>query len=74
MLMRTRADGYAADLDAAAIGVACIGTAIAVNGQVAGAISVSAPRARMPDERVASTGRLLQAAASEIAGRLAVRP
>ena len=44
-----RADGYAVDREEVAIGVTCVAVAIRLAGDVVGAISVSAPRARMDD-------------------------
>lgn len=64
-LNRARTDGYATDIEEVAAGVACVAAPILVRGQPVGAISVSAPRARMSDERIGRVGtRVLEVAAS----------
>jgi len=69
-LDEARARGYATDLEEAAAGVVCVAAAVVVRGAVVGAISVSAPRARMDDQRVAATGARLREIADRIAARL----
>ena len=73
-----RLRGYSLDLEEAELGVACVAAPILVADQVAGAVSISAPRARMNDERVKQVGELLVEATQRIAVRLAppatVRP
>ena len=69
-LEETRARGFATDIEEAAVGVACVAAAIVVRNQVAGAISVSAPRARMSNERIEEVGTMLRDSAARIALRL----
>jgi DNA-binding IclR family transcriptional regulator len=70
----TRANGYGVDMEEVAIGVACVGAAVLDGGRVVGALSVSAPRARMTDARIEEVGRRLIAAAAEVSQRLAPHP
>jgi IclR family acetate operon transcriptional repressor len=73
-----RIRGYSLDLEEAELGVACVAAPILVADQVAGALSISGPRARLDDERVKQVGALLVEATQRIAARLAppamVRP
>jgi DNA-binding IclR family transcriptional regulator len=69
-LSQVRSDGYATDIEEVEIGVACVAVAILSRNEVVAAISVSAPRARMSDERVAEVGRLLIGAARQVEQRL----
>lgn len=69
-LEETRERGFATDMEEEAVGVACVAAAILVRDQVAGAISVSAPRARMSDERINAVGTMLRDIAARIALRL----
>jgi DNA-binding IclR family transcriptional regulator len=73
-LTTTRTQGYGVDLEEISIGVACVGAAILDGGRVVGAMSVSAPRARMTDERIEEVGLRLVSAAGEISVRLAPHP
>jgi DNA-binding IclR family transcriptional regulator len=70
LLGRTRANGYAVDLEEVAVGVACVGAAVLDGGRVVGALSVSAPRARMTDARIDEVGRMLVTEAGEVSQRL----
>ena len=74
LLGRTRANGYAVDLVVVAVCVACVGAAVLDGGRVVGALSVSAPRARMTDARIDEVGRMLVAEAGEVSQRLAPHP
>jgi DNA-binding IclR family transcriptional regulator len=70
----SRSRGYGVDLEEAAIGVACVGAAILEGDRVIGAVSVSAPRARMSDERISEVGELLVKATDDISARLGLEP
>lgn len=61
-----RGRGYSTDLEEVELGVACIAAPIVVGDQVAGAISVSAPRTRMDDVRISEVGRALLEATTRI--------
>jgi len=65
-----RSRGYAIDLEEVAIGVACVAAPILVRDQVAGAISVSAPRARLGDRRIEELGATLLDVTRRIGERL----
>jgi DNA-binding IclR family transcriptional regulator len=67
---RARRDGYATDVEEVEIGVACVAAPVLVRGVPIGAISVSAPRARMTDERMAEVGRAVLTVAQEVGERL----
>jgi IclR family acetate operon transcriptional repressor len=69
-LAESRARGYTVDLEAVSTGVACVGAAIFEGGRVVGAVSLSSPRARMPDARIEEVGKLLVSAARGISERL----
>ena len=69
-LGRARTDGYAVDMEEVAAGVACVAAPILVRGQVIAAISVSAPRARMTDDVIATVGRRIVEVAALISERL----
>ncbi len=69
-LDETRSQGYALDREEIATGVVCVAAAVLVRGQVAGAISVSAPRARMDDDRLREVGRRLVQAVATVSQRL----
>jgi IclR family acetate operon transcriptional repressor len=73
-LASTRTLGYGVDLEEISVGVACVGAAVLDGGRVAGAISVSAPRARMTDARIAQVGQTLLTMAAEVSQRLAPQP
>jgi IclR family acetate operon transcriptional repressor len=66
-----RLRGYSLDLEETELGVACVAAPLLVADQVAGAISISAPRARMDDDRINRVGDLLKEATKRIAERLA---
>ena len=70
----TRATGYGVDMEEVSVGVACVGAAVLDGGRVTGALSVSAPRARMTDARIEEVGRRLVAVAAEVSQRLAPHP
>ena len=53
------------------IGVACVGAAVLTGSGVVGAMSVSAPRARMTDARIEDVGQRIVALAAEVSQRLA---
>lgn len=69
-LAATRTLGYGVDMEEISIGVACVGVAVLDGGRVAGAISVSAPRARMTDARIAQVGQMLRTTAVDVSQRL----
>jgi DNA-binding IclR family transcriptional regulator len=73
-LAPTRTTGYGVDLEEVSVGVACVGAAVLDGGRVVGALSVSAPRARMTDARIEEVGRRLVAVAAEVSMRLAPHP
>lgn len=66
-----RARGYGVDLEAVALGVACVGAAVLDGGRVVGAISVSGPRTRLADAQIAEVGTRVVIAADEVSRRLA---
>lgn len=70
----TRATGYGVDMEEVSVGVACVGAAVLDGGRVVGALSVSAPRARMIDAQIENIGQRLVAAATEVSQRLAPHP
>ena len=70
LLGPTRVTGYGVDIEEVSLGVACVGAAVLDGGRVVGALSVSAPRARMTDARIGEVGQRLVAAAAEITFRL----
>lgn len=73
-LEQTRSDGFGRDIEESVAGAACVGVAIIADGEVAGAISIAAPRARMSDSQLEEAGHLLLDAAGEISDRLGARP
>ncbi len=73
-LAPTRTTGYGVDMEEVSAGVACVGAAVLDGGRVVGALSVSAPRARMTDARIEDVGRRLVAVAAEVSMRLAPHP
>ena len=70
----TRTTGYGVDMEEVSVGVACVGAAVLDGGRVVGAMSVSAPRARMTDARIEEVGQRLVAVAAEVSQRLAPHP
>jgi DNA-binding IclR family transcriptional regulator len=72
-LDEVRLRGFGSDVEEVATGVACVGAAVFGGGEAVGAISVSAPRARMDDERLERTGRQVAEAARQISERLAAQ-
>ena len=70
-LAATRTTGYGVDMEEMSIGVACVGAAVLTGGGVVGAMSVSAPRARMTDARIEDVGQRIVALAAEVSQRLA---
>jgi DNA-binding IclR family transcriptional regulator len=74
-LVKVRSEGVAIDDEENELGVRCIGTVLHGNGTTpVGAISVSAPAARMTHERCREVAPAVLAAAEEIARRLGRRP
>lgn len=74
-LERTRARGYAADLEEFIQGVRCVAVPIrGREGAVVAALSVSAPVFQLREDDLERTGALLQDAAYEISGRLGYIP
>lgn len=69
-LDQTRRDGYATDLEEVEVGVACVAAPVLVQSVPIGAISVSAPRARMSDSRMTEVGRMVLDVATAVAERL----
>ena len=69
-LERVRERGYALDVEEVAQGVACVAAPVLVNGRAIGAVSLSGPRARMTDDRLADLGRRVQVVANEISQSL----
>ncbi len=63
--------GFAIDREEAAVGVVCVAAPIFIAGQAIGALSVSMPRARCDDVRLAEIGRKVAQAAALISGGLA---
>lgn len=62
-----RRRGYAYDLDEHAIGLRCVASAIFnEHGEPIAALSISGPRARIPDERLPELGALAARTAAEI--------
>ncbi len=66
-LDQIRQQGYALDDEEHAVGLRCVAAAIYdQNGQALAAISLSGPKARMVDERLAELGSAIQQTAEEI--------
>lgn len=66
-LVKTRARGWSFDREERYIGMSCIGAAIYdARGEVAGGVSISGPSARFTDDRIATFGAAVAAAAREI--------
>ena len=66
-LMRVRRQGYAVDNEETELGVCCIAAAIPdYRGRASYALSISAPLARMSDDRIDELRRPLLAARNEI--------
>lgn len=67
--------GYAVDDEERAVGLRCVAAAIYdEHGAPVAAISVSGPKARIPDRRIAELGRLARAAADRITAAIGGRP
>lgn len=65
-LEQARAQGYAVDDEEHAVGLRCVAAPLFDEfGEVAAAISISGPAARIPAERIAKLGRLVAQAAGE---------
>lgn len=63
--------GWAIDDEERAVGMRCVGAAIYdEHGEVAGALSVSGPIARMTDERIGELGPMVKRAANKITERI----
>lgn len=75
-LAQVRQQGYALDDEEHAVGLRCVAAAIYdENGQALAAISLSGPKARMVDERLAELGSAIRQTAEEITQALGgVRP
>ena len=65
-LDRIRHRGYALDVEEVAEGVACVAAAVMLDRHVIGAISLSGPRTRMTDERLAALGERVREVADDI--------
>jgi IclR family acetate operon transcriptional repressor len=66
-LQRVRTQGYAADDEECAIGLRCVGAVVSnEHGEALASISVSAPAARITDERLISLGQMVADVAAEI--------
>ncbi len=65
-----RVRGYAVDREEVATGVVCVGAPVMVRWIVGGAVSVSAPRARMDDDRLALVGERLVRVTETLSERL----
>ena len=73
-LASSRERGWAIDDEERAVGMRCVGAAIYdEHGEVAGAISVSGPIARMTDERIGELGPMVKRAANKITERIGGR-
>jgi IclR family acetate operon transcriptional repressor len=70
VLPEIRAQGYAIDDEEGEVGVRCLAAPVLLNGKAQGAISISAPRGRLPDEKIQGTVAVLQAASSELTAEL----
>ena len=71
----TRAQGFAADDEEYIEGVRCVAAPIrAEDGQIIGAIGISAPRTRFPDERYRSCGKQVISVAEQIGTLLNSQP
>jgi IclR family acetate operon transcriptional repressor len=60
--------GYAVDRDETSLGVSCVAAALWVGGALVGAVGVTGPTTRLPDELAARIGIWLRAAAAELRG------
>lgn len=70
-LAQVRKRGWAIDDEERAEGLRCVGAAIYnEHGEVLGAISVSGPKVRMPDERLGELGPMVKRAAAAITHRI----
>ncbi len=66
-LQRIRERGYALDDEEHSIGLRCVAAAVSdEHGEPAGAVSLSGPAVRLPDERIASLGTLVRETAEAI--------
>lgn len=71
---KTRARGYAVDDEEQAIGLRCVAAAIFdENGEPMAALSISAPTARVDDDRLARLGALVREAAAAVTAALGGR-
>jgi IclR family acetate operon transcriptional repressor len=62
--------GYALDVEEVSEGVACVAAPVMLDRRVIGAISLSGPRTRMTDERLAVLGEKVRSSAEAISGLL----
>ena len=70
-LAASRERGYAIDDEEHAVGLRCIAAVVFVeNAEPAGAISLSGPMARIPDERIPLLGQLVRSRADAITAQL----
>jgi IclR family acetate operon transcriptional repressor len=68
-LARSRERGYAFDDEEHSIGLRCVAAAVLdEHGEPVGAVSLSAPAVRLPDERIARLAALVRGTAAAIAG------
>jgi len=66
-LQRIRERGYALDDEEHSIGLRCVAAAVSdEHGEPAGAVSLSGPAVRLPDERIATLGTLVRETAEAI--------
>ncbi len=70
-LVQVRKRGWAVDNEERAEGLRCVGAAIYdEQGDVVGAVSISGPTVRMPEERLGELGPMVKRAAAEITDRI----
>ena len=65
-LVSIRTNGHSLDLESVELGVACVAAPIFHGGRVAGAVSLSGPRTRLTDARLAELAPVVCSAGSEI--------
>lgn len=70
-LAQVRKRGWAIDNEERAEGLRCVGAAVYdEHGNVVGAVSISGPTVRMPEERLGELGPMVKRAAAEITDRI----
>jgi IclR family transcriptional regulator, acetate operon repressor len=65
-LQHVRDAGYALDVEGVEAGVACVASPVFYQGSIAGAVSLSGPRARLTDESLSQLAPVVQSASEEI--------